>query len=87
VDIAGIALVGLLIVMRSRLEEEDQVQGFITTYPTFFEDFKGEGLRNWWFYVLYFIRRILIVFCVHFISDGTLQLSISFVMSISVIQN
>jgi hypothetical protein len=74
----------VLIRLRSKLSSEDAAQNFITRYSTFFEDFKEEGLSNWLFYVLYLTRRLLIVVCITFIQDATLQLSISFAMSISV---
>jgi hypothetical protein len=70
-----------------KLSSEDLAQNFITRYPIFFEDFKGEGLSNWLFYVLYIARRLVIVVCITFIQDATLQLSLSFTMSISVTFN
>jgi hypothetical protein len=81
----GIFLLLFLIRLRSQLSSEHTIQNFISSYPTFFEDFKEEGLSNWLFYVLYITRRVLIVLLITFVTDGTLQLFISFIMSISVI--
>jgi hypothetical protein len=35
-----------LVVKRSKLTEEDQIKEFISTYPTFFEEFKNRRITD-----------------------------------------
>ena len=74
-----------LIFNRNQLDDEDEIKEFSVKYSTFFEEFKQTGTSVWIFYLLYIIRRFIIVFAINFIQDGVLQLAISFVCSLCVI--
>ncbi|OMJ81882.1 hypothetical protein SteCoe_17583 [Stentor coeruleus] len=64
------------ILKRRRLSDENEIKEFEKKFSTFFDEFKSTGLSMWMFYVLYIIRRTLLVFSYLFIDDGSLQLAI-----------
>ena len=66
------------------MTEENEIKTFTDYYSTFFEEFKSIGISTWIFYLLYILRRLIIVFSINFIQDGLLQLSIALVCSLTV---
>ena len=66
------------------MTEENEIKTFTDYYSTFFEEFKSIGISTWIFYLLYILRRLIIVFSINFIQDGLLQLSIAIVCSLTV---
>ncbi|OMJ87112.1 hypothetical protein SteCoe_11262 [Stentor coeruleus] len=70
---------------RNKLTDEIIIKEFEGKYATFFEDFKSTGLSMWIFYILYILRRTLLVLSYLYISDGSLQLAICISICLSVI--
>ena len=75
----------LLVKKRQALLDKEEIERFSKCYGTFFEEFKEEGLSNWLFYVLFIFRRIAMIFCISFVQNPILQLSIYFSFAISVL--
>lgn len=80
----GIFFLLYLIRKRSKLSEENEIKLFIEKFGTFFEEFKSEGLKDWLFYFIYILRRLMIQISYQFIDDGALQLSFSIMFSLTV---
>ena len=66
---------------------EDEEEGFMLLYPTFFEEFENFGVSSSLYYVLFVIRRMIIVFIIWAVNSPILQLSISATLSITVLFN
>ena len=73
-----------LIIERNKLNNEAEIELYTSNYSTFFEEFKTIGISTWIFYVLYIIRRVILIVSIDFIQDGLLQLSIALMCSLSV---
>ena len=84
VEIFGILLFLYLLYKRSKLTEENEIKSFIEKFGTFFEEFKSDGIKDWLFYFIYILRRLMINVSYQFIDDGVFQLSISIMFSLSV---
>lgn len=69
---------------RLRLTEENAIKELESKFATFFDDFKSTGLNMWMFYVLYILRRTLLVLSYLYIEDGSLQLAICISLCITV---
>ena len=67
--------------MRFKLLNSTEIENFIKQFGTFFEEFKSNGISSWMFYVLFVIRRYVIVLLILFIDDVVLQLVLSGVFS------
>ncbi|OMJ87111.1 hypothetical protein SteCoe_11261 [Stentor coeruleus] len=65
-----------IICKRSKLTDENIINEIEEKYATFFEEFKTTGLSMWIFYILYILRRTLLVLSYLYIKDGSLQLAI-----------
>jgi hypothetical protein len=75
-----------LILKRIKLKESKEIKHFIYKYGTFFVEFKENGASDWMFYLMFILRRSLIIFSFQFIPYGIFQLSVSLVFSITVIE-
>ncbi|OMJ64981.1 hypothetical protein SteCoe_40256 [Stentor coeruleus] len=87
--ILGLEVIGQItfiwcLVKRSKITQPEDITNFEQRFGTFFEEFKSTGPRMWLFYVIFIIRRTLLVINFHFISDLGLQLGISIMSSFCV---
>ena len=73
-----------LLKKRSMITEEVEATAFVNKFPTFFEEFKDQATSNRIFYLIYILRRNILVACIVFISDGIIQLIVSLVCCLSV---
>lgn len=69
---------------RRKLTDENEIKAFEKKFATFFDEFKNTGLNMWMFYVLFIIRRTLLVLSYLFIVDGSLQLAICISLCLTV---
>ena len=67
------------------MREEQEIRKFVSMYSTFFEEFKEAGISCWLFYLLYVLRRTVLMFSIKFATDAFLQITIALASSISVI--
>ena len=72
-----------MIYKKSKLNSEDQ-ELFSKKFGTFFEEFRQEGSAHWLYYLLFIVRRFFITFLILFALDPLIQLSFSFIFSLSV---
>jgi hypothetical protein len=73
-----------LLKARAKLTNNEEIKDFMIKYGTFFEEFKGDGVKMWMFYVLFLLRRLFLVFSIFFLPYGTLQLTVSISFSLTV---
>lgn len=73
-----------LIRKRQGLSEKEEIEIFYSNFGTFFEEFKGDGLSNWLFYLLFIFRRIAMIICIFLVENPVLQLTIYFSFALSV---
>ena len=66
------------------MTDEEEIKTFVEKFGTFFEEFKSDGIKDWLFYFIYILRRLMIQVSYQFIDDGIFQLSISIMFSLSV---
>lgn len=69
---------------KSLLTDENSITELESKFSTFFEEFKNTGISMWVFYILYIIRRTLLLLSYIFIKDTKLQLAIGITLSLSV---
>ena len=78
------ALFLYLLIKRCRIKDENEIKAFTQSFGTFFIEFKAEGLKDWLFYFIYILRRLMIQVSYILIDDGSLQLSLSIMFAFSV---
>ena len=67
---------------KSQMSEE-----YLKKFGTFFEEFRCEPSKYCLFYLLFVIRRMILVFLIVFIENEIVQLYFSFVCSLTVINS
>ena len=74
----------VVIIKRGKISNSDEIEIFLKSYGTFFEEFKKEKLSNWTFYSIFFIRRLCLILVIIFITNPILQLSLTLSFSLLV---
>ena len=69
---------------RGKILDPDAVEIYLTSYGTFFEEFKKEKLSDWIYYSIFFIRRLCLILVIVFIANPILQLSLTLSFSLLV---
>ena len=75
----------IVIARKSQIIDEDEKKKFNETFGTFFDDFKENHYREWFFYVLYIIRRVCTFFSYKYVQNGFPQIILPGVTTITVI--
>ena len=83
-QIGGVIVLIYLVKKRAVIEEEN-IENFITTYGVIFDEFKSYDILFWVFYLLYIARRLFITSAALFLENGPVQLTTSFIFSLSVL--
>lgn len=73
-----------LLKKRSTITEEAEVTSFVNKFPTFFEEFKDQITSGRILYLIYILRRSVLVASIVFVHDGMLQLIVSLVCCVLV---
>ena len=73
----------MLIMKKRKIQSATDLEEFSKKFGTFFEEFKDNETSL--FYVLFVLRRFLLVFCSLFLESGVLQLALSFASTLAVI--
>ena len=72
---------------RGLLQNEAQSSEFLFKYSTFFDLINDNGIGNRLFYLIFILRRVILITIIHAIKICEFQLAIHIIMSISVIFN
>ena len=70
-----------IIKKKSKATRKELIEEIDKKFSTIFYDFKDQSSINWNFYLLFVIKRMIIIICYNFIKDGVLE--ISFMIGIS----
>ena len=70
---------------RGLLQNEDQSSEFLFKYSTFFDLLNDTGIGNRLFYLIFILRRVILIAIIHTIKICEFQLTVHIIMSITVI--
>ena len=84
IDASGIVLLVYLIYKREKIVDEEEITKFTSYFSTFFGEINNKGPSSWVFYLLFVVRRVLLVIVINFIEEGVLQVIVVFVISLCV---
>lgn len=66
---------------RNEVKEED-IEKFDKMYGTFFDEFSGNDKKNFWFYPIFYLRRIFLSLIIFFVTIPIFRLILSFILSL-----
>ena len=70
---------------KQTLTDQQRIDDLNQKFSILFFEFKENGISSWLFYILYIVRRFIIVICLNFVEDYILQLLFTLAISLVVI--
>ena len=74
-----------LVFKRTKLTGSEEIEEFLKLYPTFFDEFHGQGLSAWIYYIIFVIRRAALILTILCLKSPVIQLAVSLAFSLFVI--
>lgn len=65
-----------ILIKRQNLKQLELIEQYNKKFSFLFLQFKQEGLKSSMFYVLFILKRVVLICSLNFINDGVLQLSL-----------
>ena len=76
--------VSIKIIRKRKEVESEGLEKYDKMYGTFFDGFCGKDQINFWFYLVFFLRRILLSLTIFFVAVPIYRLILSLILSLSV---